>query len=129
LQPAVEMDNHGNAVTLWTKSTGNGFGNYFSDELFVHAAVRPAGGSFDPGSDLADIGPDAYKHSTCSGPSLASAADGSAVAVWLAPSNAQPAIGNGETSPCTSVKAAVYNPGASASRLSSASRPAVSFVT
>jgi hypothetical protein len=102
LEPAIGMDQQGNAVALWTKSTGNGFSGYFDAELYVDAAIRPAGGSFDAGSHLADMGPDGYKHSASCGESVASAADGNAIAVWVA--------GNGRTSRCTSVKAATYNP-------------------
>jgi hypothetical protein len=97
-EPVVGADVHGNALALWTRATGRGIGD---GELYVHAAERPAGGSFDSGGDLADIGPDSYKHSACNGgPAIATAADGSAVAVWLAHPNSH--------GPCTTVEAAAF---------------------
>jgi hypothetical protein len=91
------MDAHGNALALWTRA------DEASGHLFIHAAQRPAGGSFGPGVDIGDVGEDSYKHSACSGqPSLATSANGNlGVAVWLTrpPNGGQ----------CAEVEAATFN--------------------
>jgi hypothetical protein len=53
--------------------------------LYLDSARRPAGGRFDPGTHIDQIGDDRYKHLCCPGdPSVATTAQGTAVAVWLA---------------------------------------------
>jgi len=72
------MDARGDTLALWARTDD-------AQELHVHAAQRPAGGTFDSGSDLADAGPDSYKHAVCGAPSaIAMEPSGDAVAVWLA---------------------------------------------
>lgn len=93
---ALAMDAHGNTLALWLRSEPR---PYSYGHLYLHAADRPAGGSFDNGSDIGDMGPDSYKHSACSGDAkLAVAPDGTlALAVWRARTN--------ETGGCTQVQA------------------------
>jgi hypothetical protein len=93
---ALAMDADGNTLALRTQVQAQ------TEELYMHAAQRPAGASFDGGRDLADIGPDSYKHSACSGaPSLAVTPSGRlAFAVWLTRSHP-----NGG---CTAVEAARF---------------------
>jgi hypothetical protein len=75
----LAMDASGNTLALWTRL------NKTDNRLYVHAAQRAAGGSFDTGSDIGEIGQDSYKHYACSGqPSLAVTPNGRlAIAVWL----------------------------------------------
>jgi len=92
--PAIGFDRRGNAIALWTRAT-NG-------RLYVHAAQRPAGGSFDSGSDIGVIGDDCYKHICCPGdPAVAVGAEGNAIAVWGARLNPLDAT-------CTTVDAATF---------------------
>jgi hypothetical protein len=82
--PGVGLDARGNALAVWTRSADL--------KLFVHAAMRAAGGTFDAGLDLAPAGTDCTRHRGCS-PELdvAVGANGSAVAIWqLDSSPAQP---------------------------------------
>lgn len=102
--PAVAMDAHGDALALWVGSDAGGCG-CSNARVYVHVAQRPSGGSFERGSDLADIGQDSYKYTACGGePMLAMTPNGHrAVAVWLAQLNTAP-MGT-----CTSVQAATYS--------------------
>ena len=79
---ALSMDARGNALALWLKADNV----YATGHIHLQAAQRPAGGSFDTGTDIADMGLDSYKHSACSGDAqLAVTPDGTlALAVWLA---------------------------------------------
>jgi hypothetical protein len=68
---ALAMDEGGDTFALWERSDQS------SGHLYLHAAQRPAGGSFDSGADIGDIGVDSYKQSACIGsPSLATTSDG-----------------------------------------------------
>jgi hypothetical protein len=94
--PAIGFDRRGDALALWTRSDAT------SGRLYVHAAQRPAGGGFDNGSDVGEIGGDCYKHLCCSGaPAIAVGANGSGVAVWLARPNLLAPT-------CTTVEAATF---------------------
>jgi hypothetical protein len=89
------MDAHGNTLAFWTQLRAQ------TGDLYMHAAQRRAGASFGSGRDIADIGPDSYKHTACSGePSLAVTPSGRlALAVWLAREH----LDGG----CTAVQAAI----------------------
>jgi hypothetical protein len=92
----LAMDARGNTLALWLRADSQ----YGTGHIYLHAAQRPAGGSFDDGADIGDIGLDSYKHSACNGePSLAVTPDGDlALAVWLGRPH-QPGV-------CTQVQAA-----------------------
>jgi hypothetical protein len=93
---SIATDARGDALALWTRAGDT------DGRLYVHAARRPAGGTFEDEGDLADVGPDSYKHSACGSPSaLATRPDGDAVAVWLAHPE-------GPASTCTAVEAATF---------------------
>ena len=96
---ALAVDANGNTFALWLRTAaGLGYG-----ELYLHAAQRPAGGSFDSGSDIGEIGDDSYKHSACQGyAALASTPDGHAVAVWL--------VRTADPGRCTAIDAATFTP-------------------
>jgi hypothetical protein len=93
---ALAMDAGGNTLALWLRADSP----YGTGHLYLHAAQRPAVGSFDNGADIGGIGLDSYKHSACSGePSLAVTPNGRlALAVWL--TRPRP------TGACTAVEAA-----------------------
>ena len=96
---ALAMDAHGNALALWLRSEPR---QYSYGHLYLHGAQRPAGGSFDGGSDSGEIGEDSYKHSACNGSAdLATNAEGHAVAVWL---------GRTTIDACATVEAATFTP-------------------
>jgi hypothetical protein len=92
----LAMDAHGNTLALWLKA------DVETDpvHIYLHAAERPAGGSFDTGTDIGDMGLDSYKHTYCGlgGVGLAVTPDGSlALAAWLARPQ--------QTGTCTQVQA------------------------
>jgi hypothetical protein len=67
-QPEVALDPGGNAIAVWRRSNG-------TNEI-VQAAVRLAGGAWQPAQDLSAIGADAFN------PRVAVDAAGNALAVW-----------------------------------------------
>ncbi|PWU22125.1 MAG: hypothetical protein C5B48_10590 [Candidatus Rokuibacteriota bacterium] len=67
-QPQVAFDPSGNAVAVWTQSDGA--------NQRIHAAFRPAGGSFGADQTISDAGQNA------SSPQIAFDGAGNAVAVW-----------------------------------------------
>ena len=93
----LATDAHGNTLALWLKA---GDPAMPGAHIHLHAAERPAGGSFDNGADIGDMGLDSYKHAACGlgDTALAVTQDGGlAFAVWLARTH--------ETGGCTQVQA------------------------
>jgi hypothetical protein len=91
----LAMDAHGNTLALWLNAGGP------TAHIYLHAAERPAGGRFDNGADIGDMGLDSDRHVYCGlgGVSLAVTPDGSlALASWQARPH--------ETNTCTQVQAA-----------------------
>jgi hypothetical protein len=81
-EPEVGIDGRGTALAVWTRAEG---GEFFTGELFVHAARRAPGGTFGAGGDLAPVGRDCTRHRGCASEvSVAVEANGDAVAAWRA---------------------------------------------
>jgi hypothetical protein len=93
---ALAMDAHGNTLALWLNADNASPARH----MLLHYAERPAGGSFDNGADISDMGIDSYKHSACSGDArIAVTPDGTlALAIWAARPH--------EPGSCTQIQAA-----------------------
>ena len=86
--PTVGVDARGDAIAVWTRSDGT--------NLFVRAARRTSGRSFDAGIDLAPVGPDCFMHRCLVGgeAALAVSPQGSATAVWITQPHPQQGFGS-----------------------------------
>jgi hypothetical protein len=79
-EPQLALDSQGDAVAVWTRSDGT--------NTIIQAATRPAGGSWQPPSNVSATGQDSNQ------PGIALDSQGNAVAVWAVSHTRISGLGN-----------------------------------